>query len=290
MKLSTTIGARCLQTLAVAALTGALLLPYAPPARAATTEGVSTRLAATVCPLKTNQATPGRALRPPIDLSPTTQSAQTLINFGTNRGVKIVKHITFTAAKPLPASLTPEQVSFEANLSRAGDTLETDEFPEPTFTLPVIAEDRQSISFSVCLNAAGVSAGKYVGLITISGPPGLGAASVNLTVNAKDAQLFTFAWVLTVIGAFCLLLVKDAAAAKTAANNWGKALLVPLTNLAWWAATAVALITAFVALQAAYSADPAWGATGFTGVASLVGTALGAIGGHAVLTAFGNKS
>lgn len=162
--------------------------------------------------------------------------------------------------------------------------------PEDTGSEGSPAAGRLSISFSACLDAAGVAAGKYVGLIGVSGPPGLGGASINLTVNAKDAQLFTFGWVLALLGAFALLLIKDAAAAKTANNNWGKALLAPLTNLAWWGATAVALAAAFGALYGAYTADPAWGATGFAGVVSLVGTAFGAIGGHTVLTAFGTKT
>ena len=184
------------------------------------------------CPVKTNEAKPGPAVKPPIDLAPTTQSAQKLVNFGTNRGVRIVRHVTVTAAKPLPPSVTPEQISFEANLSRTGNTLETAEFPDPTFSLPTISADRQSISFSICLNADGIAAGKYVGLVTVSGPVGLGAASINLTVNAKDAQLFTIGWIVALLGAFSLLLIKDAAAAKTKDNDWGKALLVPLANLA----------------------------------------------------------
>jgi hypothetical protein len=250
----------------------------------------STLATLAACPVKTNEAKPGPALRPPIDLAPTTQSAQKLVNFGTSRGVRIVRHITVIAAKPLPSSVTPEQISFEANLSRTGNTLETAEFPDPTFSLPTISADRQSISFSICLNPSGISAGKYVGLATVSGPVGLGAASINLTVNAKDAQLFTFGWIAALFGAFCLLLIKDAAAAKTNNNNWGAALVIPLTNLAWWGATVVALATAFGVLYTTYSSDPAWGATGFAGVIALVGAAFGAIGGHAILTAFGTKS
>jgi len=275
---------------ALAAVAAVWLAIGSAGAAAASGQTPSALLAIAACPVKTNQAKPGPALRPPIDLSPTTQSAQKLVNFGTSRGVKVIRHVTFTAAKPLPASVTAEQISFEASLARTGDTLETAEFPEPTFTVPVISEDRQSISFSICLNAAGIAAGKYVGLVSVSGPPGLGAASINLTVNAKDAQLFTFGWIVALLGAFGLLLIKDAAAAKTGANNWGAALSQPLTNLAWWGATVVALATAFGALYGAYSADPAWGATGFAGIVSLVGTAFGAIGGHAILTAFGTKA
>ena len=129
-----------------------------------------------------------------MELAPTQQSAQKLVNFGTSRQFKVIKHLTVTANKPLPPDLLPDQINYDAVLSRTGSTLETAEFPEPTFSPAYISHDRRSISFAVCLNPVGIAAGKYVGSITVSGPEGLGSTAVNLTVNAKKKQ--TLAWLI----------------------------------------------------------------------------------------------
>src|SRR5271154_5909639 len=62
------------------------------------------------CPVKTNTAKLGAQLKPPIELEPTQQSAQKLVNFDTGREFKVVKHLTVTASKPLPPSLVPDQL------------------------------------------------------------------------------------------------------------------------------------------------------------------------------------
>ncbi len=247
------------------------------------------------CPRRTNEASAGKPLKKAIALSPTPQSAQRQINFGTSRDVKYVKHVTLTTESALPSSVTPQQISYEANLTRTGDTLETAEFPDPTFSLPTFSPDRRSLSFTICLDAAGVHAGKYVGLITVSGPAGLGAGSINLTINTKGDKAFFYGWsIALLIGAFLLLLIKDAAAAKAKNSaivgyDWWDALKVPVRDLLWWTVTVIALGAAFGALYGAYSADPAWGAAGFAAIVPLVGTAFSAIGGHAILTAFGKN-
>jgi hypothetical protein len=242
-----------------------------------------------ICPHKTNEATRGTPLKAPVALSPTPQSAQKLVNFGTGRQFKIIKYVTVTSDKMMPRTLKPDQISFEAILTRTGESLETAEFPEPTFSSPTISQDRRSISFNVCLNPEGISAGKYVGLITVSGPPGLGATSINLTVNAKDGQLFTFSWIIALLSAFVLLLLKDAKAPVANLSRW-RQLLEPLTDPIWLATTVVALAVAFGALYKIYASDPAWGSNGFTNVLALVGAAAAAVGGQAILTTLGVKT
>jgi hypothetical protein len=241
------------------------------------------------CPYKTNTAKLGPPLKPPVELTPTQQSAQKLVNFGTSRTYKVVKHLTFTSNKPLPASLKPEQINYEAVLSRTGNTLETAEFPEPTFGGAYISHDRRSISFSACLNPAGISPGKYVGFITVSGPEGLGSASINLTVNAKDGTLFIVSGIVALLGAFVLLVLKDAATAKTESSQWSAAFLVPISSPMWWGATVLTLAAAFGTLYNIYANDPAWGASGFAGLISLVGAATAAVGGHAIIMTLGSK-
>jgi hypothetical protein len=241
------------------------------------------------CPIKTNTATPGEKLTTPIELSPTQQSAQRLVNLGTSRAFRVIKHLTVTTSKPLPASVESDQIGFEATLSRTGNTLETDEFPDPTFSPAYISDDRRSISFAMCLNPAGVSAGQYVGSITVSGPEGMGSASIGLTVNAKDGGLFWVSGFVALAATLALLVLKDMAAAKTNSNKWGDTLNAAFGNPLWYGATAITLVAAFGTLYNVYANDPSWGASGFSGLESLVGTATAAVGGHTILTALGSR-
>ncbi len=118
------------------------------------------------CPRHLNDGTTGTALSPPIALTPASSSAQRIVNFGTSRATKVVKRLVFTADKLLPDSLNPQQLNFDALISRAGDTLESTDFPDPTFSEPRISQDRQSITFDVCLSPGSIPPGKYVGAVT----------------------------------------------------------------------------------------------------------------------------
>jgi hypothetical protein len=240
------------------------------------------------CPVKTNTAKLGTPLKPPIELSPTQQSAQKLINFDTGRGFKVIKHLTVTASRPLPSNLESGQLNFDAVLSRTGNTLESAEFPNPTFSNPYISEDRRSISFAVCLDPAGISAGKYVGFVTVSGPEGLGSTSISLTANAKDGGLFYLTAVVAIVAAFALLVLKDGAAEKKD-KNWKQTFGLPLKDPLWWAATVIALFSTFGSVYTIYTNDPAWGASGFANVVALVGAATAAVGGHTILTTLGSR-
>lgn len=266
---------------AIGLMSCVVLLAFpASPARAATAR----------CDRVLGDAKAGATLDPPIALTATPQSAQKQLNFDTDRDPKIVRNVAISSDRPLPASLTSDQINYDAVLSRSGDTLESTDFSDPTFTDPKISPDRRTITFSICLNPKGISAGKYVGAIGVSGPAGLGATSINLTVSAKDGHLFRIGLCGALAVAFALLLLKDAAIAfPNKNNNWGQALLVPLRDLRWWAATAIALGSAFGILYAAYANDPAWGATGLAAAASLVGSAFAAIGGQSILTSFSSR-
>jgi hypothetical protein len=191
------------------------------------------------------------------------------------------------ADKPLPDSLNPQQLNFDALISRAGDTLESTDFPDPTFSEPRISPDRQSIIFDICLNPGSIPPGKYVGAVTLSGPPGLGAASVSLTVNAKTDTPFYAGSALSLIAAFLLLVLKDAAAFRGKTNplpRWGESFLHPLADPVWWATTIVALGAAFGTLYAVYAGNPAWGSGGFSDIATLIGAAFAAVGGQTIIS------
>jgi hypothetical protein len=239
------------------------------------------------CTRKLNDAQAGKTVDPPVSLTPTAQSAQRQLNFDTDREPKAVTRIVVTADRALPAEITPEVLSYDAILSRTGDTLESADFPNPTFTQPQIRPDRKTIIFSACLDPGDSDAGKYVGSFELSGPVGLAAASTNVTVNLKDGDLFRLGFIIAFAVSFLLLLLKDASIAYPGQNkNWGKALLVPLKDLRWWAATLVALGGAFGVLYAAYANDPSWGATGLTAVAALVASAFATVGGQSILSSF----
>src|SRR5260370_6974577 len=104
------------------------------------------------CPRHLNDGTTGTALSSPLALTPASSSAQRIVNFGTSRATKVVKRLVFTSDKPLPDSLTPPQLNFDALISRAGDTLESTDFPDPTFTEPRISHDPQPIPSAISLN------------------------------------------------------------------------------------------------------------------------------------------
>jgi hypothetical protein len=210
------------------------------------------------------------------------------VNFGTDREEKFVRNIRLTLNRPLPKDVTPKQINFEALISRSGDSLESIDLSDPTFTEPWFGSERKAIAFTACLNPEGIASGKYVGAITVSGPPGLSASSVNLTVTAKNGCLFWIGAALSLVIAFLLLLFKDAAAVfKT---NWCEALAMPLKDLRWWGATALGVGGAFGTLYGIYANDPSWGASGIGAVVALIGSGFAAIGGKSIASAFAKPS
>lgn len=243
--------------------------------------------AADPCPRRIDDGANAPALSSPIALTPAPGSAQRIVNFGTSRATKTVKRLTFSTDKPLPESLTSQQLNFDALLSRAGDTLESTDFPDPTFSEARISQDRQSVRFATCLSPGSIPPGKYVGSVTLSGPPGLSAASVSLTLNAKTDTLFYIGSGISLVVALLLLVLKDAAAYKKAnpAKNWGHSFLHPLIDPVWGATTLVALAAAFGTLYAVYAGNPAWGSGGLADIAALIGAGFAAVGGHTIITA-----
>jgi hypothetical protein len=168
------------------------------------------------CTRQVNVARPGERVDPPIKLTPTTQSAQRQLNFDTERDPKVISRIVVTADQALPSGVMPDQLGYDAVLSRTGETLESADFPTPKFTEPVIRQDRRTIIFSACLDPGDAEAGKYVGLVELNGPDGVSPTSVAVTVNLKDGTLFWPGFLAALAIAFVLLLIKDAAVAQPA--------------------------------------------------------------------------
>ena len=227
------------------------------------------------CPRRVNDVPDdgfGPALTKPVALSAAKGSQQRLKNFGTDRGVKQIKDVTLTADRRLPDTVRQENLAFAALIERAGDELESVDFPDPTFSQPHIQASRKEIKFTICLNAAGAPPGKYVGNVTLSGPEGLGAAQVGITANLKGSWV---AWGLAALAAMLiagvLLLGKD----------WSNP-TIPI-NRNWWFKTIGALGVTFGALVLIYLNDPAWGAEWVRSAAALIGTAFAAIGGRKLI-------
>jgi hypothetical protein len=245
--------------------------------------------AAPACATPLNHGASAPTLSQDIELTPAPGSAQRNMNFGSSRERKIVKGVRFEANKKLPDSLSAQQLSFDALLSRASDKSESMDFPDPTFTGPKILPDRKSIKFDICLSPGSIPPDKYSGSVTLSGPAGLTGASVLLTANVK--RTFWWYWMarvtIALLLAFFLLVLKDAAAYKKDHPNdrwrW-KPWKDPLGNPVWWTTTIVALGGAFGVLYAVYAGDPAWGSGGFEDFAAMIGAAFAAVGGHTIIT------
>lgn len=262
---------------------GLLLVLGAPPARASDKSAHS-------CTRTVNDGLPGTTVKPSIALKPEPQSAQRIVNFGTHRKEHRIRDVRLDASRALPLSLTAKQLNLQADLSRASDTLESADFPEPRFTDPDISQDRKTITFDICLIPTGIAPGKYVGNVVMRGPSGLGSAAVGVTANAKAGALFGWGLGIAFFVSLALLWAKDAVAAYDKPKGWGPAMRAPWTDLRWWVATVVTLGGAFGLLLTTYQADPAWGAAGLSAVTALVGTGLSAVGGHAILTSLSKST
>jgi hypothetical protein len=147
----------------------------------------------------------------------------------------------------LPSSVTSKQLNYQALIERSGETLESAGFPDPTFTEPRISADRRGITFTVCMNADGVDAGKYVGGVAVSGPEGLGEARVGVTANLKVNVLVWLPLALLAVGIAGSAVYWKAKTDDTEING------------NWWFKTVGALAVAFGALLTSYINDPAWG-------------------------------
>jgi hypothetical protein len=228
----------------------------------------------------------GAAIQDPVTLSAEPNSVQKLRNFDTSRAPKQIRLFVLQSDKRLPNSVTPAQLGFDASLERASTTLETVDFKDPTYSEPRISADRRKITFNVCLDPAGLDAGKYVGTVTVSGPEGLSDASVGITANLKESDWFWRGSIAAGLIAFLLLLFKGTSSKKKESENWRAAFVECIADPVWWVSSAIALGAAFGALWRVYVEDPAWGATGLGAALALVGTAFAAVGGQALLSSF----
>src|SRR3712207_8808116 len=61
-------------------------------------------------------------------------------------------------------------------------------FPEPKFIPPRILSDGRRIYFGVCIDPAGLPAGRYTGLVNVGGPPGVSGTTVAITRSEEHTS------------------------------------------------------------------------------------------------------
>jgi hypothetical protein len=241
---------------------------------------------------------PSGKRRARVTVTPAEGSAQRVVNIDEDRDAETLRGLRLRTNRRLPSWFERKHFEIYADpLVRTGDeTLETVSFPEPMFIPPRILSDGRRIYFGVCIDPAGLPAGRYTGLVNIGGPPGLSGTTVAITANAKDSALFWRGAVIAFLVAIVTLLFRGAAekrlelrAPPTEQNpnpkwpGWTESLVAAIGDLQFVFTSAVALATAFGALYTAYLDDPAWGATGPASVFTLVVTAFAAVGGQTLL-------
>jgi hypothetical protein len=141
-------------------------------------------------------------VKPPITLTPDIP-AQT-INFGGGRGWEFVD-VVLRTSRPLPPSFAISQLDLEVlrRLVSQGDTTTTVSSGPITFTEPRLNPGRNIITFTICVDGAGLTAGHYAGAISAEGPVGVGPATLTLNANAANETLF---WI-TVLGSGAVVLL-----------------------------------------------------------------------------------
>jgi hypothetical protein len=199
--------------------------------------------------------------------------------------------ITVSASPPLPAGVTPREISLQVpkRFARIQTGLSTGYLPYPTFSSPRILEGGKLIAFTLCVDASHISAGSYVGQVIVGGPPGVQPATVAITLNARDEGAFRLGIILALILAFLMLLLRGIkvnyqqppanATMGTRLDKVGKAALATATDpLGFWAPSLIALGAAFAAMLQVYDSNVSWGADTIASLLALGGTAIAAAG------------
>lgn len=248
----------------------------------------------------------GNPIEPAIKFQAVPQA--TTRNFGSDRKpVDAVFKLTTESALPKDIEKRLELVADP--ILRVGDTTDSAAFPEPSFSALRVSQDRKTIRFRVCLDPTNdLRAGKYVGTISLEGPPGVDASTVTVTANAKDGGVFTWSAIISLLLAFFIMLYKGAneervrlkaeaeklpetddaekqtkASALTTADKYFPAAWSTLKDPRWLIPTLFAVGAAGGALWGIYDANPAWGEAGpITSAFAIIGAALAAIGAKAI--------
>lgn len=246
-------------------------------------------------------------LDPPIKFQAAPQAATR--NFGADRKPEDAV-FRLTTESALPKGIEKRLDLVADPIIRAGDTTNSASFPEPTFSTLKVSQDRKTIRFRVCLAPTkDLDAGKYVGTVSLEGPPGVDASTVTITANAKDGGTFELAAIVSLGLALLILLHKGAidecarrkAEAEKLPNNadgtptadktkelkeaddYWDAWIDTLKDPRWFVPALFAVGAAFGALWGIYDANPSWGEAGpVTSGFAVIGAGLAAIGAKSI--------
>ncbi|MDA0167644.1 hypothetical protein OJ998_00980 [Solirubrobacter taibaiensis] len=252
-----------------------------------------------------------------VSLQPEGSSTSQVINFGSGRKADYRQFniAVQSGTDDLPPVIDDRLVLVADQMLRVGDTTDSVTFPEPTFSQIKQTGNRKRVRFTACLTPpADLPAGRYVGVITLEGPPGIEPTTVTITANVKDGVGFRIAVVVAGLLAFLVLLYKgandergrrlrDLEAANVTreldgepnqayviAESWSRAAAARLRDPGWLGPSLAAIVSTFGALAAAYLNNPAWGESGLVASATaLIGTALAAVGAKELFTASGSR-
>jgi hypothetical protein len=255
-------------------------------------------------------AAEGDAIDPPVafQASPLTATR----NLGADRESENVV-FKLTTDKPLGKDVEKRLELVADPIVRVGETTDSASFPEPTFSALRVSRNRKTLSFRVCLDPDNdLPAGKYVGTISLEGPPGVDSSTMTITANAKDGGVFWASSILSLVLAFFVLLYKASKEERTRrtadvekrmptpqgelptseketalknANKYPSAAWASFKDFGWLFPTFFALGGAFGALWGIYVANPAWGEAGpLTSGLAVIGAGLAAIGAKTILT------
>jgi hypothetical protein len=203
------------------------------------------------------------------------------VNLGGDDSLDIVVN----AEPPLPASVTPDQISLNSPTRprRTNDNLATVYLDRPTFTEPQISNHGGAITFTACIADTSVDAGTYTGQVIVGGPEGVQASGVTITVNDKNATMFWVGFALALLIGALLSCLRAAKAEKDKQRGevrgpWKAAFKAALRDRWLIVSTVFALAAAAAGMLKIYLDDPAWGADWIGGVIALFGTMLSVTG------------
>jgi hypothetical protein len=205
------------------------------------------------------------------------------MNMGGLRGTGMTD-ISVTASPALPETVRSEDIAIELpqRFARSGAGLTSSYLPSPTFSPPEILEHGKVIAFTLCVDATKVEAGSYVGQVIVDGPPGIQAATVAITLNAKDQETFVIGLAAAILVAIALMLlrgVKGNYDGQGAPKDIGKAFRETMTEyFGFWTATAIGIGAAVAAMLQVYDSNVSWGADTVSSLLALGGTAISAAG------------
>ncbi len=273
------------------------------------------------CTRKAGEFSRGGTVKPTITLTPDLPT-QT-INFGGDRGWQFAE-VVLSASRPLPSNFKPEQLNIEVlrQFARQSETDRSVTLAPPTFTPPAINPSRTAITFAVCFDGSGLSAGHYNGAVTVEGFRGIGPTNVAFNLNAQNQALFLVVLVISAVLILFLLFWRGAATvqsdnamavvAEVNSSLTGGASVVSqqaaadaqkpiqarqrfvlkgevLRDPMFWVGTMLSTIAALAAAWAIYSANNSWGVNPVTEAFAIVSAVLAAVGFQSLLTSAAGK-